>query len=132
MVSAGVQTIGQDWSAEQKEVWKMEIASWESFKAGDLERYMELWHKDAMAWPHWSEKPIGKEMIEVGSRPLAKFLGYDLKPLAINIFDKFAVVYYLVTSFRGDNVNRSRRIVHFWMKQDGNWRLIGGTSSGQV
>lgn len=129
MVDAGTQTLGKDWSEDQKEVWKMEIASWEAFKTGDLEGYMELWHKDAVAWPHWAETPINKEKIEEGSRPLTKFLGYDLKPLTIKIFDNFAVAYYLTTAFRANNISRKRRITHFWMNQGGKWRLIGGTSS---
>ena len=108
----------------------MEVAYWELFKAGDLKEYMELWHRNVIAWPHWSPKPLGKEMLEIETKPWLKVLSYDLKPLAINIFDNFAVIYYRVNTVRVGNQNSSARIVHFWMKQDGKWQIIGGVSSG--
>ena len=120
----------QDWSAEQKEVWEMELAYWEFFKAGDLKEHMKLWHKDVIAWPHWSPKPLGKETLEIEVKPWLKPLSYDLKPLTINIFGNIAVIYYRVHTVRAGNQYSSARIVHLWMKQDGKWEIIGGSSCG--
>jgi hypothetical protein len=39
----GIQAFGQEWSAEQKEVWQMEIKYWDLLKEGNLKGYMELW-----------------------------------------------------------------------------------------
>ena len=124
----GVQAFGQEWSAEQKEVLKMEITYWDYFKEGDIQRYMTLWHKDVIAWPSWSPKPVGKEALEKGTagKPWFKLSSYDLKPLAINIFDNFAIIYSRVNQVRGENQVSSARIGHFYMKQDGKWQIIGG------
>lgn len=129
----GVQAFGQEWSAEQKEVWKMEITYWDFFKEGDIKGYMELWHKDVIAWPHWAQKPVGKEALEKATAvaPWFKLLSYDLKPLAINIVGNFAFIYYRFNNnVRADNQISSGRIGHIWMKQDGKWQIIGGYSGG--
>ncbi len=131
LLFGGVQAFGQEWSAEQKEVWKMEVAYWDLLKEGNLKGYMELWHKDVIAWPHWAPKPIGTQGLEKGTIPWYQFVrSYDLKPQAINIFDKFAVIYYRFSWTAPDNRSFSGRIGHFWMKQDGKWQIIGGYSGG--
>jgi hypothetical protein len=127
----GIRAFGQEWSTEQKEVLKMEIAYWDFFKEGNIKGYMELWHKDVIAWPHWAKNPIGKEILEKwAGGPWFKLLSYDLKPLAINIFSNFAIIYYRVDSVGVENKNYSTRIGHFWMKQDGKWQIIGGYNGG--
>jgi len=130
----GTKALGPEWSAEQKEVWKMEVAYWEYFKEGDIKGYMTLWHKDFIGWPHWAPKPVGKEILEkvTAGKPWFKLLSYDLHPLAINMVDNFAFIYYRVNSIGVDNKRNSARIGHFWMKQDGKWQIIGGYSGGSV
>ena len=127
----GVQAFGQEWSAEQKEVLQMEIKYWDLLKEKNLKSYMELWHKDFVGWPHWSPKPTGRDGIEKGTRTWYQYVtSYDLIPEAINIFDKFAVIYYRFSWTATDGGNISGRIGHFWIKQDGKWLLIGGYSGG--
>jgi len=60
LLFTGIRAFGQEWSAEQKEVWKMEIAWWNSWKEGDMKRHMGLLHKNFIAWPKWESKAIGK------------------------------------------------------------------------
>lgn len=132
VATGGVKAFGQEWSDEQKEVWKMEIAYWDYFKEGDIKGYMTLWHKDVIAWPHNSPKPIGKEILEKVMTGKLKLLSYDLKPLAINIFGNFAFIYYRVNAIGKDSPNFSARIGHLWMKQDGKWQIIGGYSGGST
>ena len=129
----GAQAFGQEWSAEQKEVWKMEIAYWDFLKEGDIKGYMKLWHKDVIAWPRWAPKPVGKEVLEKknAGKPWFKLLSYDLKPLAINIVGNFAFIYYRYNNVQVNNQISSARIGHIWMKQDGKWQIIGGYSCGE-
>ncbi len=131
----GANALGQEWSAEQKEILNMEMTYWKLLQSADLKGYMELWHKNVIAWPHWAPNPVGTEGLEKGTIPWYKFVKFfDLKPLAINIFDgKFAVIYYRVSWDTPDNKRASSgRIGHFWMKQDGKWQIIGGYSGGST
>jgi hypothetical protein len=41
LLFGGVQAFGQEWSAEQKEVWKMEVAYWDLLKEGNLNAYLD-------------------------------------------------------------------------------------------
>jgi len=128
-----VQAFGQEWSAEQKEVLQMEIKYWDLLKEKNLKGYMELLHKDFIGWPHWSPKPAGRDGIEKGTLPWYQYVtSYDLKPEAINIFDKFAIIYYRFSWPGPSGGNVSGRIGHFWMKQDGKWQIIGGYSGGST
>jgi hypothetical protein len=129
LLFGSVQAFAQEWSAEQKEVLKMEETYWDLLKGGDLKGYLGLWHKDVIAWPHWTSKPIGTEGLEKGTIPWYKFVrSYDIKPQAVNIFDNFAVIYYRFSWTNPYNQTFSGRIGHFWMKQDGKWQIIGGYS----
>jgi hypothetical protein len=51
---------GQEYSPEQKEVWKMEEVSWELLKQRDLEKYLTLWDKDAEVWADARDGPKPK------------------------------------------------------------------------
>ena len=127
----GVQAFGQEWSPEQKEVLKMEVKYWDLLKEKNLKGYMVLFHKDFIGWPHWSPKPVGRDGIEKGTLPWYQYVtSYDLKPEAINIFDKFGVIYYHINWIATDAGTISGRMGHFWIKQDGKWLIIGGYSGG--
>ena len=124
MFFVGIPAFGQEWSAEQKEVWKMEMAYWDSFKEGDMKRHMELWHKDFIGWPKWAEKPIGKGEMEMGQKSLSKFSTYEVKDKTIKIINNVAIVFYNYNFPYG----HSGVITHIWMKQDGKWQIISGSS----
>ena len=133
LFSGAIQAFGQEWSAEQKEVWKMEVAYWDYFKESNAKDFMTLWHKDFIGWPNWASKPGGKDIIEKWAEsPFFKILSYDLKPMAINLFGNFGFVYYRVSGVGGDNNNFSGRIGHLWIKQDGKWQIMGGYSGGST
>jgi len=123
-----VQGFGQVSSAEQKEVWKLEEAFYESIKNGDLKGHMALWHKDAQLWGHMAEYPLTKVSYENLFKD-AKFKidSYKLGWPVINIFGNTAIVYFDVT-IEGylREPPHSLRVIHIWMKQDKKWQLIGG------
>ena len=56
---------GQEWTAEQKEVWDAVIASNEKVKQGDVEGVLSSEHDDVIIW--WGDKkiPLGKEMLRM-------------------------------------------------------------------
>ena len=126
-----VQGFGQEMSAEQKEVWKMEEAYWEFFKQGDLKGHMALWHKDAQMWSFRGLAPITKGANETYFNDgKFKINSYKLGWPTINIFGNVAIIFYRVTheGFE-DFPPLSMRVIHTWMKQDGKWQLIGGMAA---
>jgi hypothetical protein len=48
--------IGQEWTAEQKEVWEVVKADIEKFKQGDVEGISASRHEDVIIW--WGSEPM--------------------------------------------------------------------------
>ena len=60
--------IGEEWTAEQKEVWEIVEADFEKFKKSDLEGLLASKHDDVRIW--WGIKPIpfDKELLVINYR----------------------------------------------------------------
>ncbi|HSG81923.1 MAG TPA: hypothetical protein VLC48_06730, partial [Gemmatimonadota bacterium] len=52
----------QTWSAEQQEVWALELASWEAIKNKDLSWIDQYTHTNLLAWDDQRPMPRGKEV----------------------------------------------------------------------
>lgn len=46
--------------AQRDEVWTMEENYWRFVKAGDVEKYLTLWHDDFVGWPCGALQPSRK------------------------------------------------------------------------
>ena len=135
----GIKAYGQQYTPEQKEVWKMEETSWELFKQGDVQKYLTLWDKSAEVWGSALEGPTTRQSYEKGcggegksifpfpsEKIQGKDLSYKLSPPSINIHDNVALVFYRCTINGVDLVPYETRVLHVWQKQGGKWLLIGG------
>ena len=56
IVAPSFQAFGEEWTAEEKDVWNVVAADTESYKAGDVDKIMEKRHDDILDW--WSNKKI--------------------------------------------------------------------------
>jgi hypothetical protein len=131
LLNPGVAAFGQDRSADQKEIWKLETAYWEYIKNGDSSGFSALLHKDAVFWPQGLAGPIGKGSTErmIVDQPGFKLLTYSLNLQTVNFFENVAAVYYWYNLITQDKMIHSGRMEHIWIKQEGKWRIIGGFSA---
>lgn len=129
----GMMLLGQEWSAEQKEVWKNEEAYWIHRSQGNVEEFTALLHDNFAGWPSWAAAPIDK----IGGRKFLEeevkseqILFYDIRPAAIRVFGNVGVVYYISMIRKGENREQTiyNRYTHVWMKRGTTWKLIGGDS----
>ena len=105
----------------------------------DLENYLRLWNARGLGWPGSASAPAGNAHISDWLTDAAKkglsIKSYDLEPLAIQVTDNVAVVHYRIKLFwvdkEGKTTPSANRITHTWMRNRGNWQIIGGMS-GQV
>jgi type II secretory pathway component PulC len=84
LVFWGFQAIGEEWTAEQKEVWKAMETYTGLFKKGDLEIIMASRHDDAIV--RWSDRPIAfdKELALFNYRGWFNYdlpVNWELEPL---------------------------------------------------
>ena len=54
IVFSSFQVFGQEWTDEQKEVWKSVQANWGTLKNGDVEAALAEYHDDLVTW--WVSK----------------------------------------------------------------------------
>jgi len=137
-VFSRIQTIDQELSDEEMEVWNMEKAYWEYVKNRDLDGYMTLWHPNFMGWPSIWKRPSNRESL---SRLVSVWfasinpgsISVELIRYSVKIYGNVAIVYYLCNrsseNLQGVKESTSSRYIHTWMKQDGKWKIIGGMSA---
>ena len=53
-------------TADEKEVWSLEVTYWRYVQANDLERYRALWNSDFLGWPLASPEPVHKDPSRTG------------------------------------------------------------------
>lgn len=124
--------LAQQWTPAQMEVWKNVEAYSAKSAAGDLEGFLSYVHDDYIGWD------ISEPMTTSKAR-LRKFLDYsfknyktelsDIQPVAINIFDDVAIVYYHFTYVSKSTDAKKEEVSGRWadvlMKQGEKWVLIG-------
>lgn len=127
-----VQLFGQEWSEQQKEVWKNVETYWDLDAKRDLEGFMSYFHHDYSGWFNRNALPSNKASVR-------KFLSHffettkivvqQIQPVAIKIHGNMAIVHYyysrVVKDVEGKERNRSGRWTDILMKQGGKWVLIG-------
>lgn len=133
-VFSNLQAFGQEWRELENEVWKIEERYWTYWIESDIESLMTLLHKDFIGWPSSSKMPSDKKAARAFVENLlsqTKLIAFELKPAVIKIIGDVAVVHYFLDlkDSEGNKIGSTYRITHTWLKQDGNWQVIGGMSS---
>jgi uncharacterized membrane protein YwzB len=125
------QAIGEEWTAEQKEVWTSVQANWETIKKGDVEAALAMKHDDMVAWYNSNPEPLRKELMKqsyLNWFNYDKLVSYKLRLLTINIFNNVANVFYLY-KYEGEKFSNRGRVFETWVKQDNKWLAIGSFDS---
>ena len=123
-------THSENWSAAQKEVWKMQEAVWSAWKKGDGEGRLALYHKDCTLWYYNASFASDKSEIEGSVRNQPYIESFELEPQEVKVFDNVAIVQYsLKYNCLGKDFNE--RVMTTWMKQNGKWQIIGSLRAQQ-
>lgn len=133
LVFSGSQVFGEQWTAEQKEIWASVEGFWDSIKRGDVESALARHHDKMIVWLSENPDPSKKyqtrqEYDTLVGRFVPTFI--ELKPLDITIFEYVANVFYLI---KWDSLNKeissSNRELITMIKQDDKWVWIGHMGS---
>ncbi|HET6273251.1 MAG TPA: nuclear transport factor 2 family protein [Bacteroidota bacterium] len=121
--------------AQEDVVWEMEEAYWRYVKAGEVDKYISLWHEDFVGWPCSTLQPsrkanIGGWVREIRDKGIK--VTYELRREAVQYFGEVAVVHYatpLVYEYPDGRITGEGELLkftHTWMKVKGQWQIIGG------
>jgi hypothetical protein len=122
---------GQEWTAEQKEVWEAVEADFEKFKQGDLEGILASRHNDVVIWYGDEAMPFNKKMASFNYKEWFDYdkpVKWELEPLAIKVIENVASVFYTY-KFSGNILSGSGRDMETWIKQDNKWLMINSFSA---
>lgn len=130
IVSTGYQTLGAEWTQEQKEIWSVIQADWEANKNGDVESTLTCRHEKVLSIYSDNSSLYNKDQIRtqneywLNSDDRPTF--YNIKPIAIGIIDNVAIVFYWY-KWRSDLTGYSDkgRSMNTLIKLNNKWVTIG-------
>jgi len=133
IVASGFNAFGEEWTAEQKEVWEAVEGHWESLKKGDVEALMDDYHDKMLDLDGEYPTPFNKSQIESATKYR---IGYyvptyiNLKPIAINIVSNVANVFYVYKwESKNKDYSQSGRTMTTMLKENNKWLSIGSLSA---
>ncbi len=120
----------------QQDLWDQEIAYWAYLQAGEMDRFLALWHDDIMAWPNNQPGPADKSTVRSLRANLMATIdlataSIDILPRAVQLYGDTGVVYYelhLVPA-GGAGPETHNRMIHTWQQTADGWQIIGGMSA---
>lgn len=116
-------------------VWGREELYWRLVKAGDVEKYRQLWDDNFRGWPcknqHTADKTeIGNWVRDIRDQKVK--LTYSLTQEGAAAFGDIVVIYYRTPMIyeyadgRVEGKDRSYKFTHTWRKTGNSWLIIGG------
>ena len=127
----GFQALGEEWTAEQKEIVKLEEKYWNCIKRSDIDTYKDMLHSSVSAWPSNSYNPKGKTETVTFVKGWCDYdppVDYEIIPKEVKIFSDIAIIYYSY-KYKGSKLSGSGRVTHTWKNENGVWHMIGGMSA---
>ena len=124
-------------TAEQ-EIWEHE----EIYSANHMDAnhagILSMYHKDFIGWPDEEPKPARKsDMPDYLRRVVSEPSNgeFEIERNGIQVIDDVAIdhctVHLSYANEVGEKVKRSIRVTHTWLREDGQWKILGGMSNNQ-
>jgi ketosteroid isomerase-like protein len=122
----------------EEEIWSLEEDYISYFGEANHDAILSLYHSQFLGWPDSRNHPLGKISA-------AKFLEKNYPgPIQVNlqisredirILGDIAITHYLLhTSWiddEGVEQKRESRLTHTWIKEDSQWKILGGMSNNK-
>ena len=127
----GFRAFGQEWTAEQKEVWQAVETDYESFKKGNLEKLLASRHDDFILWWDIKVLPFDKKQAQLEYKMWFDYdipVNWVLEPLTVKVSGNLAIVAFIY-EYSGNISSGRGRIMATWVKQDNKWLLLSSFSA---
>lgn len=128
--------IAQEWSAAQKEIWKVEEETMAAFDKGDVEKLMSYIHPEYRGSGHGSPLPIDKGIARKQVEQMMKTYKvtyYSMQPTAIQVFGNTAIAHYILTmstkSLDGKEAEVQTAWTDVFVKQGDKWLVVADNAN---
>ena len=114
---------------DEKTIWMLEEAYISNHRDADIEAVIPFWHDSFLGWPDSLSTPADKKAVVEYTKINNKRPGiwtYKIEPKGIRIVGNIAVNHYIL-SISGTTT----RVTHTWIKEGGQWKILGGMSNRQ-
>jgi ketosteroid isomerase-like protein len=122
----------------EQEIWDLEEAYLTHHRNADHEQILPMWHERFLGWPDLEPQPVDKE---AAARRLGRKYAepaswtFTIERAGIRVAGNVAVNYYTLHFLRKDDTGRerkeTRRIMHTWIREGSQWKILGGMSKQQ-
>lgn len=124
-------------AAARDAIWSKEKAIYAARAEGNLQYYVDNASEQYLGWPPGWPTPSGIEQLRAG---VAQMRGVDQEELAVEFGDitfsgNAAVIYYSTHRTRmptGESVDQRFEIAHVWVREEGDWKLLGALGRTKV
>lgn len=132
-VAAGVSTMHAQ-PIPGRELLNLENGYVAASIGADAERYMNYWHEAFVTWPDDESMPLERSFAEDMIRDAFEnrkesFSTPMLEPFSYVVEGDSGLTHYRVeytaTDANGEKEQRIYRTSHFWVRIDGDWKLLG-------
>ena len=126
------------WIKIEEEIWSLEEDYISYFSKANHAAILSLYHSQFLGWPDSELHPAGKkkaaEFLEE-KYPEPTQSVFKIKREGIRIVEGVVITHYLLNlswiDDEGVEQTRESRLTHTWIKEDSNWRILGGMSNRQ-
>jgi ketosteroid isomerase-like protein len=122
----------QEWSATQREIWKVSEERTAAFEKGDVEKLMSYIHPEYRGSGHGSPVAVDKSIIRKQFEQITKtykVVYVFSQPTAIQVFGNTAIVHYIWTitlkSLDGKESELQTAWTDVFVKQGDKWLIVG-------
>ena len=120
----------------EKELWAKEQAIYAGRGRGDLQPYYDNTSPTYLGWPPQVAEPIGREKLRPADQPATGSKEkLEMKFSALALSGDSALIYYkthLTTRSDGAPADLRYEVIHAWVREGGQWRLLGGMARPAV
>lgn len=123
-------TIQDNLSTEQNEVWENVKKYTSLIMQNDVKKFLKYFHKDYTGWNYKAFLPVKKTDIknELLHLPKRKIIEYEIFPLSIQVVNKTAIVHYIYSAKYSDTNGKEKekngRNTDILIKQQNKWMIV--------
>ena len=111
----------------EKEIWALENSYLKNHRDANHDKIASLWHDKFLGWPDNLPQPADKAgVIQYTKQRNAKpgSWNFKIEPKGIQVQGDIVINHYLLKIG-----GTSTRVTHTWVKEDSQWRILGGMSN---
>lgn len=130
--------VNNKWDKVEDEIWSLEEDYISYFREANHQAILSLYHSQFLGWPDSESYPVGKKraaqfLEENYPEPIQGV--FQISREGIRILGNIAITHYsLISSWideEGAEQKSESRITHTWIKEDTQWKILGGMSNSK-